>query len=99
MVPVNISGPRGRDAPYTVTRVLYLRVRKQPGGRFHRGREAGRVDSAHENAWWRGGPGGHPAGAPPDGVTVQPTVTFEPAVLPDTKDHASLGLNMMNKVD
>lgn len=63
-----------------------------------RGREAGRVDSARENAR-RGGAGGHPAGAPPDGVTVQPTVPFEPAVLPDTQDHASLGLNTMNKVD
>ena len=32
-------------------------------------------------------------------VMAQPTVTFEPAVLPDTEDCASLGLNMMNQAD
>ena len=43
MVPDHTSGPQGRDALYTVMRVLYLRVRKQPGGRFHQGKGDGRV--------------------------------------------------------
>ena len=61
LVPGHTSDPQGRDAPYTVMRVLHLRVRKQPGGRFHQGKGSWEglmeSDSAHENVWGvRGSP-------------------------------------------